>query len=222
MTKITKAILLCTALLIIGCSKKIYEFDDGKRKSQFILKNSKFKYVEESNAESFRSAGTFSSTDTSIVFNFRKSLKLPFSYATKNIKVISSVNQDEIPEITVINSFDDFPEFDAQVILRDAELKTLERLETDFDGKVKIKEPSKVYEVEISNNVGSRKSIFQYKPYANSNIQVLLLTIDYGGEPIETPCLSILIEPIITADILRGNETDEILVLNNYKYKLIE
>ncbi|WP_124981244.1 hypothetical protein [Nonlabens xiamenensis] len=222
MAKITKAILLCTALLLIGCSRKIYEFDDGKRKSQFILKNSRFTYVEESNAESFRSAGTFSATDTSIVFNFRKSLKLPFSHATKNIKVISSVNQNEIPEITVINSFDDFPEFDAQVILRDAELKTLERLETDFDGKVKIKEPSKVYEVEISNKVGSGKSIFKYKPYANSNIQVHLLNIDYGGEPIETPCLSVLIEPIITADILRENETDKVFVLNNYKYKLIE
>jgi hypothetical protein len=222
MAKITKTILLCTALLIIGCSKKIYEFDDGRRKSQFILKKSKFKYVEESNAESFRSAGTFSATDTSIVFNFRKSLELPFSYATENIKVISIVNQDEIPEITVINSFDDFPEFDAQVILRDAELNTLERLQTDFDGKVKIKEPSKVYEIEISNNVGSRKSIFKYKPYTKSNIQVHLLTIDYGGEPIETPCLSVLIEPIITADILRENETDKVFILNSYRYKLIE
>jgi hypothetical protein len=222
MTKITKAILLCTALLILGCSKKIYEFDDGKRKSQFILKNSKFTYVEESNAESFRSAGTFYATDSSIVFNFQKSLKLPFSYATKNIKVISSVNKDEFPEITVINSFDDFPEFDAQVILRDAELKTLERLETDFDGKVKIKEPSKVYEIEISNNIGSRKSIFKFKPYTNSNIQVHLLTIDYGGEPIETPCLSVFIEPIITADILKENEIDKVFVLNSYKYKLIE
>ncbi|MFT6843273.1 MAG: hypothetical protein ACJASR_002049 [Psychroserpens sp.] len=218
MTKSIYIIFLIVTVLLISCSKEVYEFDNGLRKSTFILKNSKFKYIEESNIETFKSTGTFSRNDTSIVFNFKKSKRLPFSNASRQIEIISKVEDNQFQEITVLNTADGFTEFDANVILRDRKLNKLEILKTDFDGKVQIKNPNKIFEIEIVPNIGLSKAIFIYEPYKEKNILVKLIPIVFGGEPIETPCLSVLIEPIIKCNAITKNNETVAIELNTFRY----
>ena len=218
MTKTNIILFLVITLLLISCSKEVYEFDNGLRKSKFILKNSKFKYIEESNAESFKSAGTFIRTDSTLIFNFKKSEKLPFSYATRETEIIPTNRKNNYQEITVVDTFDDFPEFSTKVILRDKQLKTIKVLETNFDGKVKINNPNEIFEIEIANETGSRKAIINYSSFRNNNILVKLKPIDFGGEPIDTPCLSVLIEPIIEFATIEESNQIVAIELNSIKY----
>ncbi|WP_148311372.1 hypothetical protein [Nonlabens marinus] len=206
-------------VLLISCSKEVYEFDNGLRKSKFILKNSKFKYIEESNAESFKSAGTFIRTDTTLIFNFKKSEKLPFSYATREIEIISSEKDKNFSEITVINTFNSFPEFSVNVVLRDKKLNTLRILKTDSEGKVRIENSTNIYEIEIANNTFSRKAIFTYEPFKEKNILVKLILIELGGEPVDGPHgWAYYIEPIIKCDILRRDNETIAITLNDFRY----